>query len=485
MFGTILYSIIIGGMTSFHVPNLFERDQNAIKAARKLWAIKFALFTFIAALTHYILQGVESQSDVFGISFLLVHALLLLNVFMKGGDLPVLVSCILLVNFWVASCTANFDEAPRLAARIGPVERVQWGKTPPPLTLAHTPLVSHEQAVAKGTKAASETFGSRYNIGVFTLQRIKGTATWVAPLDYRGFGGWLFGDSAQAVITVDATDSNAPAQVVSTDLKNAPVKLVFTPGAYFGSDIIRHINQHEGLSFFFKEGHLELDDDLKAWWVVTGYTFADYGDYARGGKILLVDPENGNIRSFTPDTTPSWVDVTVSRGAVANQVKDWGTLSGGYAASFIGSPHLTAPAAVKSESTWLVQGSDGRSYFYTGLRQANVRFHRLVGFTLTDARSGRTVEYAHDEGVGLTPTIAFEAVSKRLPSSEGLSPTTPLLLSLEGRPAYLVSIIDASGTLKKVALVDALGDLIVIREDKESAHKEFQKLLKGPAGATS
>jgi len=408
-----------------------------------------------------------------------------LNVFMKGGDLPLLVSGILFINFWAASCTANLDEAPRLAARIGPVERVQWGKTPPPLTLAHTPLVSHEQAVTKGTKAVWETFGSRYKLGQFNLQRIKGTPTWVAPLDYRGFGAWLLGDPASAVITVDATDSNAPGRVVSTDLKNDPVKLNFTPGAYFGSDVVRHINQREGLSFFFKEGHLELDDDLKAWWVVTGYTFADYGDYARGGKILLVDPENGNIRSFTPDTTPAWVDVTVSRSAVATQVKDWGTLSGGYAASFIGSPHLAEPSVVNSESTWLIQASDGRSYFYTGLRQANVRFHRLVGFTLTDARSGRTVEYAHDEGVGLTPTIALQAVSKRLPSSEGLIPTTPLLLSLEGRPAYLVSIIDASGTLKKVALVDVLGDLIIIGEDKESTHREFQKLLKGAAGATS
>lgn len=485
MIGTILYSVIIGGMTSIHVPNLFERDENAIKAARKWWAIKFALFTFIAALAHYILQGVQSQSEVFALSFLLVNLLFVLNCFMKGGDFPIFLACILLINVWAASCTAKFDEAPRLAARIGPVERVQWGKTPPPLTLALTPLVSHEQAVTKGTKVVSETFGSRYKLGQFNLQRIKGTPTWVAPLDYRGFGGWVFGDPAPAVITVDASDSDAPAKVVSTDLKNAPVKLAFTPGAYFGSDIIRHINKQQGLSFFFQEGHLELDDDLKAWWVVTGYTFADYGGYARGGKILLVDPENGNIRSFTPDTTPSWVDVTVSRRAVATQVKDWGTLSGGYAASFIGSPHLAAPAVVNSESTWLVQGSDGRSYFYTGLTQANIRFHRLVGFTLTDARSGRTVEYAHDEGVGLTPTIALEAVSKRLPSSEGLSPTTPLLLSLEGRPAYLVSIIDASGTLKKVALVDALGDLIVIREDKESAHKEFHKLLKGPGGATS
>lgn len=485
MIGTIIYSIFIGGLTSFHIPNLLERDQNAIKAARKWWAIKFALFSFIAALTHYILQGVESQSAVFAQSFVLVNVLLLLNVLMKGGDLPLMASCILLVNFAVSSCTTRLDEAPRLASRIGPVERVQWSKTPPPLTLAQTPLVSHEQAVAKGAKAVADTFGSRYSVGGFTLQHVKGAPTWVAPLDYRGFGSWLLGDPAPAVITVDAIDSNAPGRVLSTDLKSSPVKLVFTPGAFFGSDIVRHINQREGLSFFFKEGHLELDDDLKAWWVVTGYTFANYGDYASGGKILLVDPESGSIRSFTPDTTPSWVDVTVSREAVATQVKDWGTLSGGYPASFIGSPHLAAPAAVNGDSTWLVQGSNGRSYYYTGLRQANVRYHRLVGFTLTDARSGRTVEYAHDEGVGFTPTIALEAVSKRLPPSEGLTPTTPLLLSVSGRPAYFVTVIDASGTLKKVALVDALGDVVVISEDKDTAHQEFQKLLMRPGGATS
>jgi hypothetical protein len=50
---------------------------------------------------------------------------------------------------------------------------------------------------------------------------------------------------------------------------------------------------------------------------------------------------------------------------------------------------------------------------------------------------------------------------------------------------YVVPIVDEKGAFKKVGLVGAQSEGIVLGDDKESALKEFKKLLKAPGAATS
>jgi hypothetical protein len=86
--------------------------------------------------------------------------------------------------------------------------------------------------------------------------------------------------------------------------------------------------------------------------------------------------------------------------------------------------------------------------------------------------------------MGVTPAAAVEMVTKKLSPLDGLSATSPLLCSIDGKPVYVVSIVDQTGALKKVSLVGAQSEGIALGEDKESALKEFKRLLKS-AGASS
>jgi len=484
MINTILYALVVGGLTSIHGPALKTGDTPELTAARKLWATKFAFSTFLAALCHYIVGGF-SQAALPTLTFDLIWALLILNFFTKGGDRPLNIAVVLSIVMLFTSCVSlTVDTSETKIARIGLVERVDWGKTPPPLELANIPLVSGEQAIAQGSKVVKESLGDRYALGSFTLQKVDGVPVWVAPLEFRSFSGWFFGDYAPGAVVVNANEATVSARVVSVDKKNTPVRLVFTPGAFFQRQLNRHVNAQGLFNFLYEEAHLELDDDMKPWWVVFGYSPLS-NKQVKSGKILLVDPETGATHAFTPDTIPSWVDVVVSRLDIATKIKDWGTLSGGKGAALAGSPFLVTPSIVNGQSVFFVNGSDGRSYYYAGMKQANIRYDRLESFTLTDIRSGKTIEYPYVGTLGKTPALALEKVSKQLSSSRSVTPTAPVLCSIDRRPVYVVSIIDEQGALTKVALIDVQRDIIALGNDKELALKEFKKLVESPESVTN
>jgi hypothetical protein len=487
MLNTLVYGLLVGGITSIHAPALKKSgDPLQLKAARKMWAIKFALFSFLAALFHYGIVSASSQIHSVEATIDIVLWLLLLNFFMKGGDAPFFAQLALSFSLMLACFSvATNERAAAKFARIGHVERVSWSKSPPPLDLANISLVSHEQALVRGQKVLKESFGDRYRLGSFTLQKVNGSPVWVAPLECKSFGEWLFGDYARGVVVVDAQDPNAAVRVVSIDSKNHPVKLVFTPGAFFESNLLRHINRQGGVSLYYRDAHLELDDELKPWWVVFGYRPGYNGNFKDGGKIVLVDPETGSIQEFTPESTPSWVDVLVSRNDLEEKITDSGTSGGGVMAALFGARQIDTPSTIKGQSVWMINGSDGRSYYYAGLRLAITRNDRLTSFTLTEVRSGKTIEYPYEGATGITPATALEMVNKKLSSLEGASATSPLLCFIDGRPVYVVSIIDEKGTFKKVGLVDAQSEGIALGDDKESALREFKKLPKMVGAATS
>jgi len=345
---SLLYGLLVGGLTSIHIPAFTGGDAQKRKAERGWWAIKFAFFSFAAALIHYVVLSTSSQAELVEVTVTLVAWLFWLNFVIRGGFAPFLVHISLLVAFLAASCSSLLpDRARYKASLIGHVERFSWSKTPPPLQLSSTPSVSCEQAVARGAKFIRENFGSRYELGYCSLQRVNDVLVWVAPLDVKSFKQWLLSDYAPAVIVVDASNANAPVRVIAADSQNSPVRLVFTPKAFLGKQLWRHINNEQGLfSLNVEGGHLELDDNLKPWWVVTGHIPGKRGQSEEGRRILLVDPETGAIQKFTPDKTPSWVDVTVTTWDITKKLKDWGTLSVGIGAALVGSPNLAVLASV-------------------------------------------------------------------------------------------------------------------------------------------
>lgn len=480
MSDSIIYALIVGGLTSIHVPAFSEGDKTKRKAALWLWAKKFFLFTLSAALFHYFLVSPSSQSVWFGGTYILVVALLFVNYWMDGGDVPFLGHMCLLISLISASCGALLsDKSAEKVALIGPIERVSWSKTPPPLRLEDTPLVREEQAFSRGVKILGEKFGHRYQLGSFSLQRVNGTNLWVAPVTLKGSEQSSSGGDPASIIIVDAGDPSLSGRVISRDSHGAPVRMSYTPQGSFSRNLIRHINSVNGfLSFAYTDVHLEVDDSYKPWWVISGYRSVDESTFKEKGSVLLVDPETGAVSRYTPDTLPDWVDVAFPAKDAAERLKNWGTLSSGWGANFVGSPHLVAPTIINGRSVWVVKASDGRSLYYAGLMHHNVRFGRLNAFTLTDTRSGETIEYPLEGASGVTPIEALQAVNKKLSSYQGLSATTPLVCSIGAHPVYVVSIIDENSVFKKVALVDTQSDIIALGDDKASALKEFQSLVK-------
>ncbi len=372
--------------------------------------------------------------------------------------------------------------AADLSANVGTVERKEWNSSLAPVDPKHIRLVSGEQAEWIGAKALSEGLGSVFNPGRYSLQKIGDRLYWVAALDFQGWRRWVSADSAPGAILVDAHDPSAPARLVQKDAAGKELKLKYTPGAYFGRNLERHVYT-AGYSTFELEGwHLEFDDALRPFWVVTALkpTIGFSGE--RPAKVLTVNPESGEVVEYALDKVPAWIDRIIPAEVCVNNLLWWGLYRKGWLASIMGDQSLLEPTALHGEAAWLVYGGDGRCYWYSGLTSTSDKDDTLLGYTLTDSRSGQTTEFKVSGTTAGTANAAVAAAAAKVSNFRGYHATQPIPYNLYGHLAYIVPIVNENHLFQRVAIVDVTCQKVALGEDKGSALQEFKQLLGGASG---
>ncbi len=405
---------------------------------------------------------------------LLITALFLTN--SNGFDGSILLAwfpgagCILLIIF-INLSGCEMINAAKYAALIGPIEEKgmkQWARDNQPIDQNNIRLVPENLAKANATLVMNNgtALGSIYSINSenITLQKINNKYFYLIPLDYSTFGVWSSLGNVDGYIKVSATDPYAKAELITGK------KMRYTPGAYFGDNLERHIYRNGYAGYIIDDYSFESDDKGNIYWVVTVEkpSIASFGAAIKG--VLLVDPVSGEIEFQTKENVSAWIDRVIPADLTAEYLAYWGELNGGWWNSFWTKRNITMP-----ETPVLNYTSDGRCVFVTPVTSKNDSDNTMVGIVYTDARTGVSTFYKVPGGA--TEEAIEIAVNSAVSYKKWHASTQMVYENIFGNLSALVPILSEGGNYQGLAIVETQNKRVAFGYTPAEALREFERIL--------
>ena len=374
---------------------------------------------------------------------------------------------IIVIPFFV---TSPIFRASAYRDLLGKVEESVFTEDISPVNVDEIRIVDEDMAMKLGEKKLGEipAIGSISKVGEYSIQSVKGELYWVAPLVHRDIVKWITNlDGTNGYIMVSATNPQDVRLVQNINGKQ--IKIVYQEEAYFLQDLHRHIYLNGVVNYGMTEFNFEIDDDGNPYWVVSLYEHAiGYGG-ANAVGTAVVDAQTGEVKVYSVEDTPKWVDRIQPENIIVQQIKDWGTYVNGFLNSVISEEGVLLP----SEGTSLVYGNDGRSYWYTGITSAGGD-ESTVGFMLVDSRTKEAKFYMQ---TGATETAAMTTAEGKV-QEKGYEATFPVMYNILGKPTYVLGLKDKARLVKMVAFVSVEDyNIIGFGETKEDAYKNYKEVL--------
>jgi hypothetical protein len=320
-----------------------------------------------------------------------------------------------------------------------------------PISLNEIRVVDEALAHLLGEKilGSQPALGSKTEIGEYNIQKVGNDLYWVAPLLHSGFFKWLNNtQGTEGYVMVSATNERDVKLV--ENMGGSKLAIKYQPGAYFGSDVERHLYFNGYAATGLADYTFEIDDSGKPFWVVTRYTkkvgFA--GNDATG--VVVVDAQTGAIQEYSVGDAPKWIDRIQPLEFVAEQLSDWGEYVHGYW-NFSDENKLMI-----TEDLTLVYGEDNRSYWYTGVSSVG-KEESAVGFVLVDTRTKEATMYNQS---GATEYAAQRSAEGKV-QEKGYRASMPIPYNINNIPTYVMTLKDEGGLVKMYAMV-AISDYTIV-----------------------
>ena len=320
-----------------------------------------------------------------------------------------------------------------------------------PISMDKIRVVDQDLAYLLGEKiiGSQPALGSQIVLGKFSIQKVNNELYWVAPLLHSGFFKWLNNrEGTPGYVMVSATNER-DVKLVQT-VNNKPVKIKYQSGAYFQSDIHRHVYFNGYATTGLADFTFEIDEQGNPFWVIATYDkqIGFSGENTNG--IVVVDAQSGDIKEYNIDNAPAWVDRIQPAEFIENQLNDWGEYIKGYW-NFSNQDKLQI-----TEGLTLVYGKNDRSYWYTGLTSVGSD-ESSVGFVLVDTRTKETTFYKQS---GATEYAAQSSAEGKV-QEKGYKTSLPIPYNINNIPTYVMTLKDDGGLVKMYAMV-AINDYTIV-----------------------
>ena len=320
-----------------------------------------------------------------------------------------------------------------------------------PISIDKIRVVDEELAHLLGEKiiGSQPALGSQVELGDFCIQKVSNQLYWVAPLLHSGFFKWFNNREGTAgYVMVSATNERDVKLVQQVDGKN--IKIKYQQGAYFQSNIHRHLYFNGYLTSGLADYSFEVDDSGKPFWIVIKYakTIGFSGNEAQA--VIAVDAQTGAIEEFAISKTPAWIDRIQPISFIEDQLNNWGEYIHGY---FNWS---NADKLQITEGLTLVYGENSKSYWYTGLTSVG-KDESAVGFVLVDTRTKESTFYKQS---GATEYAAQSSAQGKV-QEKGYKASLPIPYNINNIPTYVMTLKDNGGLVKMFAMV-AISDYTIV-----------------------
>ena len=367
-----------------------------------------------------------------------------------GGACLVIGMAILLVGALIGSPLFN---AGAMREQIGEVEEIAFDEMIKQIDTAQIPIVDQALADKQAEKKLGEdvALGSRVELGEAAIQEVNGEILFVVPLEHTGFFKWNRHKTTPGYITVSASNQNKVNYV--TEVEGEKIQVRYSPSAYFGNDLKRHIRNQGYRTQELTEYTFEIDNTGRPYWVVTTYENTTLWGNGEATGVVIVDAQTGTTNWYGLGEIPEWVDVVQPQSFVEKQIDNWGTLVKGVF-------NFSNEDKIQKTDLTLTVYVDGKCHYFTGMTSVGSD-ESCVGFIMVNTRTKKSqICYLS----GATERAAMDS-AEGLVSDFGYVSTEPLPLNVNGIPTYVMALKDKAGLIKSYAMVNIANYSIAAKGD--------------------
>lgn len=260
----------------------------------------------------------------------------------------------------------------------------------------------------------------------------------VTPLEYNGLFKYLsnYKEGVKGYITVNSVDGTSNLIKLDKGMK-------YMPSAYLLKDLNRHL-RFSYPTKIFGDTNFEIDNEGNPYWITQVLKYVGVGTRREVKGIVVTDPITGKTKYYDREEVPTWVDHVYDANLIIEEINDWGSYRNGFLNSIFGQKNVVATT---EGYNYVVMDDD--VYLYTGITSVSSDESNL-GFILTNLRTKYTRFYFVPGAEEYSAMASAEGLVQQMRYTS----TFPLLINLNGRPTYLVSLKDNAGLVKMYAFID-------------------------------
>ena len=350
---------------------------------------------------------------------------------------PSLVALIFIINFVLSPIFNSESYASRLSIR----KEGKFIEEIKPVDFDHVPLLDKDSTSKIGDRVMGEMtdlVSQFYVSNMYTQINYNNKIVRVTPLEYDGIIKYFTNrkNGVAGYIMVNSTTGEANLVRLEKGMK-------YMPSALFNERLERKLRFSYPTEIFGKE-NFEIDNDGNPYWVVPTIKYTGIGLKEEITGVVILDPITGDSKKYKVGEIPSWVDHVYSADLIIEQFNDWGLYNGGFINSIFGQKNVVATTAGYN---YIAQDDD--VYLYTGVTSVSSDESNL-GFILTNMRTKETNYYLIPGAEEYSAMASAEGAVQQMKYKS----TFPLLINLNNRPTYLISLKDNAGLVKMYAFID-------------------------------
>lgn len=284
----------------------------------------------------------------------------------------------------------------------------------------------------------------------------------VTPLEYASFFKYLFNhkDGVKGYIKVNSVDGKSELIKLDKGMK-------YMDSAILNEDLMRKLRFSYPTKIFGKKT-FEIDNEGNPYWIVPTIKFTGVELRKEISGVIILDPITGKSNYYNVKDVPSWVDNVYSASLIIEQVDDWGLYKNGFFNSIFGQKNVIMTT---EGYNYLVMNDD--VYLYTGITSVSSD-ESNIGFILTNMRTKETNYYSVPGAEEFSAMASAEGQVQQM----SYVATFPLLINLNGKATYLISLKDNAGLVKMYAFVDVTDyQKVVVTDSSKGIEEAAQNYL--------
>lgn len=361
------------------------------------------------------------------------------NTLIVTGSITGVLVLIVLINL---ICSPLFN-SKSWASRITVSEDTNFTDDIKEVDFTKVPLLDKDSSQKLGDRVMgqmSELVSQYYVSDLYTQINYNNEIVRVTPIEYNGFIKWLNNKKHGVLGYIKVNSVTGTSELVKLDKG-----MKYMPSAYFFKDLDRALRLKYPTTIFGNVS-FEIDNEGKPYWVISTIKYTGVGIKKEINGAILMDPITGKTIKYKSKDIPKWVDQIYSANLIIEQINDWGMYKKGYFNSL-----FSQNGVVQTTDGYNYLVRDDDVYMYTGITSVSTD-ESNIGFILTNLRTKETNFYSVPGAEEYSAMASAEGQVQQMKYTSSF----PLLINLNDRPTYLMSLKDNAGLVKMYAFVDVV-----------------------------